>query len=142
MKGVRRPVLLITTVDRNTAARDGLVHLGDAHLGDRDRRGDGHDGGGDQVLRGHAHADVRAEHGAGDGREAGRHGEVQLGLGHVVDVGLDETRGLALADERRGGGDDGLGTRDVHDLEEEPGAVGLVSVAPGRTRIAGTRTSP
>ena len=51
----------------------------------------------------------------------GRHGEVELGLGHVVDVGLDETRGLALADEGRGGGDDGLCARDVHDLEEEPG---------------------
>ena len=47
---------------------------------------------------------------------------MELGLGHVVDVGLDETRGLALADERRRGGHDGLSARDVHDLEEEPRA--------------------
>ena len=53
----------------------------------------------------------------------GRHGEMELGLGHVVDVGLDEARGLALADERRGSSDDSLRAGDVHDLEEEPGAV-------------------
>ena len=142
MERVRGRVLDITAVDGDAAARDGLVHLGDAHLRDRDRRRDRHHRRRHEVLGGHAHADVRAEHGAGDGREAGRHGEVQLGLGHVVDVGLDETRGLALADEGRGGGDDGLGTGDVHDLEEEPGAVGLVSVVPGRIRMAETRTSP
>lgn len=48
---------------------------------------------------------------------------MDLGLGHEVDVGTDKTRGLALADERRRGGDDGFSTRDVHDLEEEPCAV-------------------
>ena len=50
----------------------------------------------------------------------GRHGKVDLGLGHEVDIGLDKTSRLSLADERRRGGDDGLRARDVHDLEEEP----------------------
>ncbi len=47
---------------------------------------------------------------------------MELGLGHVVNVGLDETRRFTLADERRGSCDDSFGTRDVHDLEEEPRA--------------------
>ena len=45
-------------------------------------------------------------------------------FGHVVHVGLDQARGLALPDEGRGGRDDRLGARDVHDLEEEPRAAG------------------
>lgn len=53
----------------------------------------------------------------------GSHGEVELGLSHVVDVRADETRRLALADERRCRSNDSLSTGDVHDLEEEPRAV-------------------
>ena len=49
---------------------------------------------------------------------------MELRLGHVVDVRTNETGGLALADEWRSGGDDGLSARDVHDLEEEPRAAG------------------
>lgn len=47
---------------------------------------------------------------------------MELRLGHIIDVGLDETCRFTLADKRRGSCDDSLGTRDVHDLEEEPRA--------------------
>ena len=165
MQRVDRSVLRVdlAAIHNYSTPRDRLVKLRAAHLADSNRRGDTHDRRSDQVLRGYAKTDVRAKHGTGDSGETfwyehqnqqsggisevgigltGSHGKVQLGLGHVVDVGLDETCGLALADERRGGGDDGLGTGDVHDLEEEPGAVGLISITPVRTRVAETRTSP
>ena len=57
------------------------------------------------------------------------HGEVQLRLGHVIDVRLDETRRLALTNKRRGSSDDSLCARDVHDLEEEPGAAVRSSIS-------------
>lgn len=103
-------VLLDALVNDDAAARDGLVDLRYAYLADGDRCGDGHDGGGDKVLRGDAEVDVCGEDRAGDGRETRGHGEVQLGRRHEVDVGLHETRGLALANERRRGGYNSLGS--------------------------------
>ena len=54
---------------------------------------------------------------------------MQLRLSHVVDIRLDETRRLALADERRGSSDDSLRAGDVHDLEEEPCAAVRSSIS-------------
>lgn len=116
-------LVLLATVDNEAAEGKRRLRLREAHLGDGDGRRDGHDRGRDEVLRGDTHGDVGAEHGAGDGRESGGHDEVQLRLGHHVDVRADQARGLALANPGGAGGDDGLGTGDVHRLEEEPGKV-------------------
>ena len=69
VKRVRGLVLLVTPVDGDVPASDGLVHLRHTQFRDGDRRGDGHDGGGHQVLRGHAKADICAEYGTSDGGE-------------------------------------------------------------------------
>lgn len=45
---------------------------------------------------------------------------MDLGGGHDIDVGLDETSGLPLTDERGGGSDNGFCAGDIHGLEEEP----------------------
>lgn len=113
----------VTTVDNDAAASDGLVRLGVAHLGDGDRGGDGHHGCGDQVDGGDTEVDVCAQYGTGDGRETRGHDQVKLRGGHKVDVGANKASRLALADERRGGSDDGLGTGHIHGLEEEPSEV-------------------
>ena len=54
---------------------------------------------------------------------------MELRLGHVVDIRLDETSRFALANERRGSSDDSLRAGDVHDLEEEPGAAVRSSIS-------------
>lgn len=113
---------LLTTIHNNTTPRDRFLSLRVPHLANRNGRGDTHHGGRDEVLCGDAEVDVSGQDGAGDGGEAGGHGEVKLGFGHEVDVGADETCGFALADPRGGSGDDGFGTGDVHEFEEEPGA--------------------
>lgn len=44
----------------------------------------------------------------------------QLRLGHEVDVWLDEAGRFTLTDPGRCSSDNGFGTGDVHDFEEEP----------------------
>ena len=66
---VRGLVLFVTTVDGDVPASDGLVHLWHTQLRYGDRRRDGHNGGGDKVLWGHAEADICAKYGTGDGGE-------------------------------------------------------------------------
>ena len=143
MERIDGPVLAlaVTTVNDDATTSDGLLELRHANLADRDTRRNTHDRCSDQVLWRDTETDVCGQHGTGDRREtyagqgrqtgteetigAGRtrsHGEVELRLGHVVDVGTDETRRLALADEGGRRSDDGLSTGDVHDLEEEPRA--------------------
>ena len=50
----------------------------------------------------------------------GSHRQVELGLGHEVDIRTDKAGRLALADERRCSSDNCLSTRYVHGFEEEP----------------------
>ena len=50
----------------------------------------------------------------------GSHRQVELGLGHEVDIRTDKAGRLALTDERRCSSDNCLGTRHIHGFEEEP----------------------
>lgn len=50
-----------------------------------------------------------------------RQASTHLRLGHEINEGLDHAGRLSLTDERRGGGNDCLGTRHLHRLEEDPG---------------------
>ena len=53
---------------------------------------------------------------------------MELGRCHEINVGLDETCRLSLANPRRCRGDDCLCARDVHDLEEEPCAKKMIKI--------------
>ena len=44
-------------------------------------------------------------------------------FGHEVDIGTDETSAFSLPAPWRRRSDNGLSTRDIHKLEEEPGEV-------------------
>ena len=126
MQGIGRPVVrLLIRGHHDGAGRERVAFgLGPSQLGGGQRRGDAHDARRDQGLRIDAHADERHQHGAGDRREPGTHDLVDLGPGEVGDEGLDQHGGLALADEGRRGGDDGLGAGHAHAPEEEDGELG------------------
>ena len=68
-----------------------------------------------------AKGDVGDEDGAGDGGEAATHDLVDFGLRHVRDKRADEHGGFSLADEGRGGCDDGFSARDSEGPEEGVG---------------------
>ena len=55
-------------------------------------------------------------------RQTRCHCEMDFAGGHHIYVGSDQAGTFALANEGAAGGNDGLGTRDVHGLEEDPGA--------------------
>jgi hypothetical protein len=116
-------VVLVTPVHDHTTKGDRNLVLRVAELRDRNRCRNRHDRRSDQITRSRSHLDVDCEDGSGDGGKTRGHDQVDLRRGHDIDVGLDEARRLALADPGRAGGDDGLGTGDVHGLEEEPGKV-------------------
>lgn len=58
---------IFAPINDNTTTGDGLLGLRVAHLGNGNRSGDTHDGGGDQVLGGNTKADVREQDGTGNG---------------------------------------------------------------------------
>ncbi|KAI3480758.1 hypothetical protein L1887_57024 [Cichorium endivia] len=122
-EGVQRVdgVGLLVELDVDRAGSHRGLGLGHDHLGGSDRGRDGHDGGGDEVSGRDAHLDVSKENRTGDGGETRGENLEDLGIGHEVEEALNQHRVLALADEGRGGGNDSLGTRDAHELEEEPG---------------------
>jgi hypothetical protein len=61
------------------------------------------------------------QHGTGNGSETTSHDLVKFRFGKMRNEGTDQHGRLSLADERRGGSDNGLGTRDLHGPEEEDG---------------------
>jgi hypothetical protein len=61
------------------------------------------------------------QHGTGNGSETTGHDLVKFRFGKMRNEGTDQHSRLSLTDERRGGSDNGLGTRDLHGPEEEDG---------------------
>lgn len=121
-EGVERVngVGLLVKLNVDGTGGDGSLGLGNDHLGGSNRSRDRHDGGSDKVGGRDTHLNVSQEDGTGNGRETGGQDLEDLGVGHEIKEALDKNGVLALADERRSSGDDGLGTRDTHELEEEP----------------------
>ena len=109
-----------TAIDDDLATGDGLVDLGVAQFGDGNRSGDRHDGCSHQVLGRDTERDVGTQNGTGDGRETRGHGQMEFGVSHDINIGANQARRFALADEGRSGSDNGFSTGDVHGLEEEP----------------------
>ena len=58
---------MFTPINDDAATGDRFLGLGVAHLGNGDRSGDTHDGGGNQVLGGNTKTDVCEQDGTGDG---------------------------------------------------------------------------
>lgn len=79
MQGVGLLGVLLSAVDNNATERDGDIVLRVDHLGDGNGGRDRHDGCGDERGGGNTERDVAGEDRARDGREAGGHGEVELG---------------------------------------------------------------
>lgn len=122
MEGVLWLLLgLVALWNDHATGGESLLSFWVAELGDGEGGWNGHDAGGDQRLWVDTHADVGSEDGTSDGSETRGHDLMDLGIGQVGDERLDEHDRLSLSDERRGGSDDSLSSRNAHAPEEDDG---------------------
>ena len=113
---------VLAPINNDATTGDGFLGFGVAHFGNGDRGGDTHDRGCDKVLGGNAEADVCEQDRTGDGGETRGHCQMDLGVGHDIEVGLDKTSRFPHTNERGGSSNNGFGTRNPHGLGEEPSA--------------------
>lgn len=105
--------------DDNTVGSERFLSFRITELGGGKRGGNGHDTRGNQSLGVDTHGNIGNEDGTSNGSKTRSHDLVDLSFGQVRNKGLNQDGRLTLANERRGGGDDSFGTRDLHGPEEK-----------------------